>query len=241
MTTASIAYETSCKAMDTGDYEAAYSLVRSFADQGEAWAQTKLGVIFWHGLGLTQNREMAVRLFRLAAEQNHPRAQVYLGVAFSHGFEVEQNMNEAVRLFRLAAAQGEAEAQARPGYIAYGRGISKSDAEAAGWFMRAALQGHDKAQFGMSAMFREGRGVSEDQGIAQRWNRLACELEKKTPDHWTDRPPDMTPEQTAEAQRLAREWGVGGKVTTAKASPLCSRIIQRTTTRDCRLRRTVYF
>ena len=64
--------------------------LRVRAEQGDAGAQHDLGLMYWYGLGVTQDEAEAVRWYRLAAEQ---------------GFA------EATRWIHLTAEQGSASAQ----------------------------------------------------------------------------------------------------------------------------------
>ena len=67
------------------------------ADQGDAFAQYDLGLIYATGLGAPEDDVEAVRWFRLAAEQGIARAQFYLGGAYAYGEGVPEDDVEAVR------------------------------------------------------------------------------------------------------------------------------------------------
>ncbi len=47
--------------------------------------------------------------------------------------------------------------------------------EAAGWFRKAAEQGHAKAQSSLGVMYSEGQGVEQDDKMAVKWYRRAAE------------------------------------------------------------------
>jgi len=70
-----------------------------------------------------------------------------------------------------------------------------------------AEQGHATAQFRLGFLYGKGQGVLQDYVQAHMWASLAAaqnqELATKLRAALAD---DMTPEQIAEAQRLAREW-----------------------------------
>ena len=97
----------------TQDDAEAVRWYRLAAEQGDAWAQTNLGVMYENGRGVTQDDAEAVRWYRLAAEQGHADAQYNLGWMYDTGRGVPQDDAEAVRWFRLAAEQGNAWAQKR--------------------------------------------------------------------------------------------------------------------------------
>ena len=71
----------------------------------------------------------------------------------------------------------------------------------------AAKQGDATAQYKLGVMYRRGQGVPQDNVRAQLWWSLAAaqghEVAMTDRDSLADK---MTPDQNAEAQRLAREW-----------------------------------
>ena len=125
----------------------------------------------------------------------------------------------ALGLFRPLAEQGNVLAQMRLGdmYL-WGRGAPEDYAASAKWYRLAAEQGNTQAQAVLGSSYADGIGVPRDYVLAHMWFNLAAtwetiddlrsfyarrrgELEKQ-----------MTPDQIAEAQHMAREW----KPTTAK-------------------------
>ena len=94
---------------------------------------------------------------------------------------------------------------------ASGRGILEDDAEAVRWYRLAADQGHGVAQGGLGFMYANGRGVPQDYVVAHMWYNLAGAQSSSDERDILVKAQDalgaeMTPEQIAEAQRLAREW-----------------------------------
>ncbi len=156
--------------------------------------------------------QLPVGLRELAAQGN-AEAQNELGSRYYAGRGVPQDDTEAARWIGLAAEQGHAPAQYNLGLLYFrSRGVHGDDAEAATWYRRAAEQGYAPAQGGLGYMFAYGAGVDENHVLAYMWLELA----------WTGATDDftrglyaqqrdelarrMTPEQIAEARRLAREW-----------------------------------
>ncbi len=118
------------------------------------------------------------------------------------GLGVPQDVTEAARWYRLAADQGLATAQVSlGGAYEVGRGVPQDETEAVRWFRLAADQGYAAAQFLLGLMYRDGRGVPQDDVAAHMWLDLAGSQKVRD-----DVAAGMTPEQIAEAQRLAREW-----------------------------------
>lgn len=75
------------------------------------------------------------------------------------------------------------------------------------WFGRAAEQDHSVAKLYLGVMYAEGRGVPQDYVRAHMWFSLAAaqgvQRAVKTL-NMAER--KMTPDQIAEAQKLARDW-----------------------------------
>jgi TPR repeat protein len=106
----------------------------------------------------------------------------------------------------------------------HGLGVPQDYAEAAKWYRKASDQGNSSAQTALSGLYTIGRGVPQDFVAAHMWMNLAAslqtdgagslspDLQKGAAKLRDDLATMMTPQQIAEAQRLAREW----KPTTTK-------------------------
>ena len=120
----------------------------------------------------------ALKEWRPLAEQGDADAQLGLGAMYFYGQGVPQDYAEAVKWYRLAAEQGQADAQIALGFMYYfGHGVPQDYVQAHMWYSLAAE--------------RSSPGEDRDQLISYR-----DEVEAK-----------MSPEQIAEAQRLARARG----------------------------------
>jgi TPR repeat protein len=119
----------------------------------------------------------------------------------------------AVRLWRPLAEQGNPEAQFILGQMYNtGRGVSQDHAEAVKWYRRAAEQGDVLSQAVLGAMYGGEEGVPPDYVQSYMWSNLAASRASTQEDRNMALEmrniveSKMTPEQIAEAQRLAREW-----------------------------------
>ena len=81
------------------------------AEQGHAGAQSNLGYMHYHGMGVAVNLTRAVELYSQAAEQRYAPAQCNLGFMYYHGQGVAQDQARGLALLKLAAAQGDERAQ----------------------------------------------------------------------------------------------------------------------------------
>ena len=88
-----------------------------------------------------------------------------------------------------------------------GVGVAQNDAAAARWIRKAADQGDASAENTLGAMYVRGQGVGRDFALAHMWFSLAAANGMDAAANARDRlEAQMTPDQIAEAQRLAREW-----------------------------------
>jgi hypothetical protein len=171
--TADAAYQ----AYQEGRYPAALRLARPLAAEGDARAQSILGLLYYHGQGVQQDFAAAATWLRMAADQDDATAQAHLGVIFFEGQGVPQDKTQAMKWFRRAADQGDAQAQYNLG-LSYAEGGELDNVRAHMWFNLAA------AHFPPS-------DTSDRNAAAKRRDLVAAK---------------MTPQQIADALRLAREW-----------------------------------
>jgi TPR repeat protein len=88
-----------------------------------------------------------------------------------------------------------------------GKGVTQDYVTAVKWYRKAADQGNASAQFNLGNMYRKGRGVTQDYVQAHMWYNLAVAGGLREPGKIRDLlSKQMTPEEIAEAQRMAREW-----------------------------------
>ena len=155
---------------------------------------------------------------RARAEQGDADAQADLGFRYSQGCGVREDDVEAVRWYRLAADQGHAGAMNSLGYLygapdvfAGGERVPQDYAEAVRWYRLAAEQGGADGMFSLGVMYLDGTGVPQDDVQAHMWFNLMAsrttDSERGNAVRNLDRVEcRMTPDQLAEALRLASEW-----------------------------------
>jgi uncharacterized protein len=116
---------------------------------------------------------------------------------------------EAMKWYRLAADQGSPEAQYDIGILfSFGYGVPRNDAEAVKWFQLAADQGNLNGQYALGNSYALGEGVPQNYIYAYMWLSLVAAVNSdikaiNSRDYVAAK---MTPDQIAEAQRMAREW-----------------------------------
>jgi len=165
------------QAVDPGVKEPRFEEILPLAEKGKADAQFLLGIMYQGGIGVSENDQEALKWFRKGAEQNHATAQYWLGKMYYEGNGVPQDYNEAAQMYRKSAEQGFADAQLSLGQLYY-----------------------------------YGKGVPKDYVLAYMWSNLATsKSSKRTREQafvWLEETvsANMSREQIAVAQRLARRW-----------------------------------
>ena len=143
--------------------------------------------------------------WRPLAEQGNAAAQSGLGAMYYGGQGVPRDEREAANWYRKAAEQGQREAQFRLA-VMYDRGIGvpPNYAVAARWYLAAAEQGHAGAQYQLGMLFLAGIAVPKNLVLAHMWfERAAAQGNGAAARSLGAVATIMTPEQIAEAQRLA--------------------------------------
>ncbi len=132
-----------------------------------------------------------------------------MAASYHNGTGVPVDLKESIKWYKLAAENGNALAQWKMGIHCYaGEFILEDYQEAAKWFTMAAEQGRAEAQTAIGTLHALGHGVPGDYVQAHMWFNIATangdgEQAKKRREAVAD---FMTPEQIAEAQKLAKEW-----------------------------------
>ena len=124
------------------------------AEQGDAEAQNRLGLMYATGRGVAQDDATAVLWYQKAADQGYAPGQSNLGFMYSKGRGVAQDDARAAQWYQKAAGQGNAQAQANLGLMyAAGRGVDRRDeVKAVFWYKKAASQGHAQAKATLEKM-----------------------------------------------------------------------------------------
>ena len=76
-------------------------------EQGDSYAQFKLGVAYSKGLGVPRDFKQAVYWYQKAAEKRFTNAQLNLGLMYEKGQGVPLDYVEAHAWFNIAAFNGE--------------------------------------------------------------------------------------------------------------------------------------
>ena len=84
-------------ALSRRDYQTALKLLQPLAEQGNAPAQVRIGVMYEQGKGVPQDHAEAVKWWRKAADQGVVDGQALLGHMYESGSGVKQDYAEAAK------------------------------------------------------------------------------------------------------------------------------------------------
>lgn len=172
-------YERGLELYKQANYAAAYKLWLPLANNGDARAQTMIGVLYKNAWGVEFNAREAERWHLMAAKQGYPEGQYNLGDLYVGGWGV-QDCNKGMAWLRKAANQGHSKAQLLLAYI-YDSGQTSQ------WMCvpRNAVETYMWASLAATASDRE---------VAERAKGLIK--------YWQQR--DITPAQIVQAKEQAR-------------------------------------
>jgi len=132
-------YDKGVAADKSDDYATALREFRPLAEQGNADAQYRMGLIYYYGEGVPQDNKTALKWLTLAAEQGYAEAQYRLG-----GIFWDVNNKTALKWFTLAAEQGHVSSQSNLGSMYYlGDGVPEDNVYAYMWGHIAAFNGNE--------------------------------------------------------------------------------------------------
>lgn len=164
-------YLTANNAYDEGDVYLAFRLWSGLAQQGNADAAFKVGMMYDRGEVVEHDASQAAHWYQQAAVAGHPYAQHNLGVAYANGDGVEINISKAMGWWLQAAEHGNVDSQYNLGIIyAMGSyGIHRDTAKALKWWRRAAQKGDAMAQFNLGTLYANGDKTVRNVCEAMHW------------------------------------------------------------------------
>ncbi len=163
-------------AYERGDFTTALNEFAPLAEQGNAGAQTMLGIMYLQGQGVAPDLALAARWLRAAAAQGNAQAQYRLAMMHLAGDGVVQDPAAAATLLRTAAEQGLAEAQVNLAAMLYqGIGVTRDLRLSYLYAALAARQGNAEAAglVDLMAGAMTPADLAAAQAMVARWKRAA--------------------------------------------------------------------
>ncbi|AUI68968.1 tetratricopeptide repeat protein [Beggiatoa leptomitoformis] len=142
------------------------------------------------------------------AETGRADAQYKLGMMYRDGIGTPSNQILASEWLKKSAEQGLFDAQAKLGVMYYeGVGVKQDYAEALKWITLAAEKGYAASQALLATMYRDGKGTEKNPALAYHWFLVATLYGNKQAETSANKLlKELTPEQSAEGERLTSEW-----------------------------------
>lgn len=192
------------------DYKKAFQWLKRAAEKGNVDAQRNFGNLYREGKGVSRNYKEALAWFRLAGRNGDALAQHAAGMMYQKGEGVEQHFAKAAQWYRRAAKQGLFLSESALGRLyLLGKGVTQNYSTAFACFRSAAEDRDEEAQYNLAMMYAMGQGVEVNLTLAHMWINLAIaqgERDKSAIDLRNELEQVISPEQVAEAQKLASEW-----------------------------------
>jgi len=130
------------------------------AKEGDATAQTALGLLYERGLGLSSDPSTALIWYRRAADQGDALAMFHIGSLYERGAGVARDYGIAAEWYHQASDAGNASAQAALAYLYdRGLGVTRNFSEAEALYSRASAQWTEVDEYPAEATFITGREV----------------------------------------------------------------------------------
>jgi uncharacterized protein len=164
-------------AFDRKDYAEALRLFGPLADQGNAVAETYMGIMYVSGDGVAADNARGLDFLRKATDQGFVDAQAVMGILYGRGYAgLPRDDRQAAIWNRKAAEQGHVDAEARLGeaYLT-GAGVDKDYEQALPWLRKAAESGNDAAQAELGWMYETGASVAQNYAVALNWYQKAAQ------------------------------------------------------------------
>ena len=141
-----IEYQKALKAAKTEDYETALAYLLPLSVKGIDTAFYTLGVLYFHGLGVSQSYKKAEELFLKISNEG---IKHYYHLGYIYGFSEDESFldyEKAEKFIRMSAEGGYEEAQYILGYFYYnGLGLNQDLIKADMWFNLAEANGNEQA------------------------------------------------------------------------------------------------
>ncbi|MBI5109696.1 MAG: sel1 repeat family protein [Rhodocyclales bacterium] len=153
------------KALEAGSNPKAAETLLKLASEGNALAQFRLGGLYYHGQGVTEDENMAIYWWKKAAASGNAEAMFQIAHAYLFGNTAAKSVadpdREAALWYFQSASAGHAEAAYTLGLLFLaGKGVVEDRTEAIRWFRNAAAKGHAEARKAAETAEKEARNKS---------------------------------------------------------------------------------
>jgi len=137
-------YEDGMAAFEAYDFDKAFPLFRTAAEQGILAGQNYLAHMYYTGKGVEKSYPDAIKWYKKSAEKGHVPSQKQMALMYFTGKNgLEKSHTQALHWYEKAAEQGDTAAMFTIGVIYKdGKGVPKSKDTAIAWFRKCAVTTH---------------------------------------------------------------------------------------------------
>lgn len=169
-------------AYDASDYETAFQLLFPLAQQGDAEAAWRVGVMYDNGYGVKEDDAAAYLYTSLSAEQGNADGQWRLGVMYKNEWEFD----DALKYFKLSAEQGNTSGLF---FLAdmyeYGHGVEKDIHKAIEYYKTAADKGDPSSAWRLGYLYECSEDLDHDYQTALHYYEMALSLTDETSTYYS--------------------------------------------------------
>jgi len=161
-----------------------YTLARIFLEraassddeQAKKWANSILAWIYFNGLEVKKDYQLAQKHYQKAANRGDAWSKTQLGLMYLQGLGLNKDEAKALSLFQQAAESGEASAMVQLGRI-YSQGLAQPQDQhkARQYFKKAAEQGNASALWYLANLYLDGLGVTKNSPQARQYLQQAAQ------------------------------------------------------------------
>lgn len=159
----------------TQDFTKAIYYTRMAAEKGLAQAQCNLGHFYYDGIVVSRDYGESFKWFQRAAEQGHTGGMVGVGRAYRFGNGVKKNLDEAAKWFEKASQKNDSLGTLNLGLLYEEEDALSDEQKAIELYRQAAKQGSPEAMYKLYMVYRDGRGVSNNEEEAEQWLTKSAE------------------------------------------------------------------
>lgn len=146
------------------------------AEAGNARSQFILGAMYYHGIGVDKNKDIAVKWWFIAAKNGDSDAQHEVGRMFQRGDEVSKDYKKALNWYMKSAKQGNPYSYHNIAYMfQHGLGVKENIKSAKLWYERAAKLGLPHSQYNLSGVLFNNNSTTQELIKSYAWMVLAAQ------------------------------------------------------------------
>ena len=159
------------KAFSSGNYNAAFPLVKMMAEKGDKNYMRALASMYEIGMGVPKDNAQALYWYKAAADRHDAEALAAMGRFYMSGTcGVSKDYKKAFEYYQKADNLGSAVARSGLAILYLkGWGVEQDYDKSLRLAQMSALQGGTVAQYNLGDMYRRGKGTAPNLDEAQKW------------------------------------------------------------------------